>query len=190
MPRLILAAVSVLAAAPSARAVDADSAMQSFYDANIAGWIGEPVLIDAIVMQNETTARYDAATIEAMDQAWRAELGTPSSPTISPVLTHPASDFLRARVAASGGTVTEIFVMDSVGLNVASSGMTSDYWQGDEEKFTATFGAGAGAMHFSEIEFDESSQSYQAQISFTLTDPASGAPIGAMTVGIDAEALM
>ena len=190
MPRLMLAAALGLAATPAAWAVDADSAMHAFYDASIAGWIADPVLIDAIVLQNETTARYDAATIESMDQAWRAELGASSSPTITPVMTHPASDFLRARVAESGGTMTEIFVMDSVGLNVASSGMTSDYWQGDEEKFTETFGAGAGAMHFSEIEFDESSQSYQAQISFTLTDPASGAPIGAMTVGIDAESLM
>ena len=41
-----------------------------------------------------------------------------------------------------------------------------------------------------EIEFDESSQTYQAQISVTIKDPASGKPIGAMTIGIDAEALM
>ncbi|SDY55851.1 hypothetical protein [Citreimonas salinaria] len=190
MTRLLFAAGLVLATSPAAWAVGASSAMQAFFDANISGWIDEPVLIDAIVLQNETTARYDGPTIEAMDKAWRDELGAPASPTIDPVLTHPASDFLRARVAASGGTVTEIFVMDSVGLNVASSGMTSDYWQGDEEKFSQTFGEGAGAMHFSEIEFDESSQTYQAQISFTLTDPESGAPIGAMTVGIDAEALM
>lgn len=49
---------------------------------------------------------------------------------------------------------------------------------------------GADAVHFSEIEFDESSQSYQAQISMTISDPATGAPIGAMTVGINADALM
>ncbi|MGR3496718.1 hypothetical protein [Citreimonas sp.] len=190
MFRLPLAVAFVVATSPAAWAVDANGAMQAYYDASIAGWATDPVLLDAIAHQNQTTAGYDAATIEAMDQAWRAEVGAPDSPTIDPVVQHPASDFLRARVAESGGTITEIFVMDSVGLNVASSGMTSDYWQGDEEKFSETYGAGAGAMHFSEIEFDESSQSYQAQISFTLTDPATGDPIGAMTVGVNAESLM
>lgn len=48
---------------------------------------------------------------------------------------------------------------------------------------------GAGTLHFSEIEFDESSQTYQAQISVTLTD-GTGAVIGAMTEGVNADALM
>ena len=42
---------------------------------------------------------------------------------------------------------------------------------------------------FDEIEFDESTQSYLAQVSVTLSDPSSGAPIGAMTIGLDAESL-
>ena len=50
--------------------------------------------------------------------------------------------------------------------------------------------AGAGATHLSEVEFDESTQTYQGQISVTVTDPATGTPIGALTVGVDAEALM
>ena len=80
--------------------------------------------------------------------------------------------------------------MDAQGLNVAASGLTSDYWQGDEAKFTETYGKGAGAVHFGEVEFDESSQTYQAQISVTVTDPATGQPIGAITVGVDAAHLM
>jgi len=68
--------------------------------------------------------------------------------------------------------------------------VTSDYWQGDEAKFTQTYAVGSDAVHFSDIDFDESSQSYQAQISFTIIDPASGAPIGAMTVGVLADGLM
>jgi hypothetical protein len=68
--------------------------------------------------------------------------------------------------------------------------MTSDMWQGDEAKFTETYSVGAGAVHFSDVELDESTQRYQAQISLTIVDPASGEPIGAMTVGVDAEALL
>ena len=45
-------------------------------------------------------------------------------------------------------------------------------------------------MHHGEVAFDESSQAYQAQVSFTISDPKTGRPIGAMTVGLNAELLM
>jgi hypothetical protein len=80
--------------------------------------------------------------------------------------------------------------MDAQGLNVAASGITSDMWQGDEAKFQKTYSVGADASHFGDVELDESSRRYQAQISLTIVDAASGAAIGAVTVGIDAEALM
>lgn len=176
-------------AAPAAYAVDLSPAMRAFFETNVASWSEDPILRDAIASQNSQTANYDLARIEELDLAWRAEIGGGATPTIDSVVLTPASDFLRTRVAASGGTITEVFVMDAQGLNVASSGVTSDYWQGDEDKFQKTYPLGAGALHFSEIEFDESSQSYQAQISVTLTDDA-GQAIGAMTIGIIADALM
>ncbi len=189
MPRHLLAAALLAAVATGATALDYNSAMQSYYENSVASWAESPVIIEAIKEQNARTAGHDAAEIERLDQVWRAEVGASATPTIDPVLTGPAADFLRERVAASGGTITEIFVMDAQGLNVAASGVTSDYWQGDEDKFIMTHGQGAGAMHYGEVEFDESSQSYQAQISVTLSDE-SGAPVGAMTVGVVADALM
>ena len=78
--------------------------------------------------------------------------------------------------------------MDQVGLNVAVSEPTSDYWQGDEAKWSQTYLAGAGAMHVSDVELDESTQTYQAQVSLTVVD-ASGAPIGAITFGVNVEYL-
>ena len=67
----------------------------------------------------------------------------------------------------TGGAITEVFVMDAQGLNVAASGPTSDYWQGDEAKFQETYLKGAEAIHVSEVEFDESSQTYSVQVSVT-----------------------
>jgi len=93
-------------------------------------------------------------------------------------------------VAASNGAITEVFVMDAAGLNVTASDVTSDYWQGDEAKHQETFGFGAGAVYFSEVEFDESTQSYQAQVSLALTDPTTGEAIGAITVGLNADLLL
>ena len=189
MNKRLLVAAFVLCA-PAAQAIEYQPAMQSFLDGQILPWAQDAVLVQAITAQNLAHAGLDAARIDAMDQTWRAEVGSGHTPTIDAVLMNAAADFLRARVAETGGRITEVFIMDNHGLNVAASDVTSDYWQGDEDKFQKTYDLGAGAVHFSEVEFDESSQTYQAQISITLTDPATGQPIGAMTVGIDAESLM
>lgn len=164
--------------------------LQGYYDSEISKWAETAVLIDAITAQNAQTGAYDQARIDELDQAWRAEVGNSDSPIIAPVLTNAAADFLRQQVASSGGAITEIFIMDARGLNVAASAVTSDYWQGDEAKFQETHDVGAGAVHISEVELDESTQRYQGQISVSITDPATGAVIGAMTVGVDVESLM
>ena len=169
-------------------AQDYEAAMRAFVAENVMTWINSPVLTGAIEAQNTETADLSASDIDALDKAWRAEVGTGSTPTITPVLSNAASDFLREQVDAAGGLITEAFVMDARGLNVAASDVTSDYWQGDEAKFTETFGKGAGAVHVGEVEFDESSQTYQGQISVVVSGPG-GEPIGAITVGLDAEGL-
>ncbi len=165
-------------------------AIQDFYEREITAWANAQVLVDAVNAQNVQTAGYDMARIDALDKAWRAEVGLADTPTISPVIENVAADFLRQQVASSGGQITEIFVMDAQGLNVAASDVTSDFWQGDEAKHSETFGAGGNGFHISDIELDDSTQRYQGQVSFTLVDPVTGTPIGAVTVGIDAESLL
>lgn len=172
------------------QAAEPAEAVQGFIDEHVMTWVQAPVLIDAINARNLETAGFDEAQVLALDTAWRAEVGLGNAPTIDPILFNEASDYLRVQVGQTAGMVTEIFVMDAVGLNVATSDTTSDFWQGDEAKWQQTYAVGADAVHFSEIEFDESSQSYQMQVSVTITDPNSGAPIGAMTVGINADSLM
>jgi hypothetical protein len=144
-----------------------------------------PVVIDAIRKQNEQSAGHDAAKIEQLDSQWRAEVGAAAKPLIDATLATDASLALKQLQEESGGLITEIFVMDAVGLNVAQSTVTSDYWQGDEEKFSLSYGAGADGITFGEIEEDESTQTFQSQVSITIVDPDSGAPIGAVTAGVD-----
>lgn len=189
MTRVFVSALALAAFPHLGLASDTHARMQSFVDENVVAWVESDVLVSAIAAQNETTGAYDGGRIDALDQQWRAEVGG-ASELVDGVLINAAADFLRARVAESGGQITEVFVMDAQGLNVAASGATSDYWQGDEAKFQKTYPMGVGAVHYSEIEFDESSQTYQAQISLTIADPATQSPIGAITVGINAEGLM
>ncbi|MEM8630264.1 MAG: hypothetical protein AAGF74_03430 [Pseudomonadota bacterium] len=180
----------VACAAFSAAADEFSPALQAYFEAEVMQWANDPVIAAAIAAQNARTASLSQSDIDEMDARWRAEVGTGNTPTITPVISGEAADYLRARVASSGGVITEVFAMDARGLNVAASAVTSDYWQGDEAKFSATFPNGPGAMHIGDVEFDESSQSYQGQVSVVITDPASGKAIGAMTVGLNAEALM
>lgn len=85
--------------------------------------------------------------------------------------------------------MTEVCIMDNKGLNVAVSDVTSDYMQGDEAKWQTTYGAGAGEIFIDEVEFDDSSETFQCQVSATVVDPDSGKAIGAVTFGINVEAL-
>ncbi len=188
MNHLLAAALALTAT--SAAADEFSAAIEDYYHAEIAAWATDPTLIEAIGAQNMRIMSYDQFQIDALDRAWRSEVGQTRTPTISPVLTGSAADFLRARVAEADGRITEIFVMDGVGLNVAASDVTSDFWQGDEAKFLETYRRGPDGFHISDVELDESTQRYQGQVSFTLVDPDTGLPIGAMTVGIDAEAIM
>ncbi len=188
-PAALLPALALSLAASAGSAQDFNAAMQSYLDSTISGFANHDILVEAIRAQNGETAGLSQADIDALDTAWRNEVGLSSQPTIDPVLNNAASDFLRGVVADAGGTITEVFVMDARGLNVAASAVTSDYWQGDEAKHSETYANGPGAVHFSEIEFDESSQTYQGQISLSIVDPASNEVVGAITVGVDAEAL-
>jgi len=169
-------------------AADTPPAMANYIEGELKTWVNDAQIVAGITAQNATTAALSQDDIIARDTAWRSEVGTADSPLISEALNHPLAGFLRDHVETSGGRITEVFVMDNRGLNVASSAVTSDYWQGDEAKFQKTYDMGAGAMFVDDIELDESTQTYQGQASFAITDPASGVVIGAITVGLNAEA--
>lgn len=151
--------------------------------------VTDPGIIAAIRAQNAAHAGLSEADILARDKAWRAEVGAASTPTISGVTSNPASAILHKAKEASEGLITEAFVMDNRGLNVGMSDVTSDYWQGDEPKWQQTFLKGPDGRHVSDVDFDDSSQTYIIQLSEPVIDPDSGKPIGALTLGLDAEAL-
>ena len=185
-----LALVFAVAGSTCLAADDFQAEMQSYLEDSIAQWATAPELIAAIAAQNAETANYTQDQIDHMDSQWRGEVGTAYQPMVDAVIGNEAADILRDMVAASGGAITEAFIMDAAGLNVAASVPTSDYWQGDEAKHIKTYRIGAGAVHFGEIEYDNSTETVQGQISLTISDTATGEPIGAMTVGIDMMALL
>jgi len=160
---------------------------QTYATTTVRDWMSDSVIVDAVLEQNARNAALTQTDIDTLDKSWRSELGAAAQPTVDSVVKSIPSDRLRARVDEAAGTITEMFVMDALGLNVASSGVTSDFWQGDEAKFTETYPKGADAVHVSDVELDESTQVYQIQVSFPLVNPADGVVIGAVTVALNAE---
>jgi hypothetical protein len=165
------------------------TAISDYVKADVMAWASDPAVVDAIKAQNAANAGLSQGDIDSLDAKWKAEVEAADKPMITATLENAVSKFLTDKKNAAGGLITEVFVMDEKGLNVGQSDATSDYWQGDEDKFQKSFGAGADAIFVDEVEKDESTQTLQSQVSVTIKDPASGAPIGAMTLGIDVEKL-
>lgn len=188
MPRMRTAfAAALLAALTAPPALAADLSLGYLIETQIRPWLANPALVAAIKEQNRRTAGLSQAEIDAMDRAWASEVGQKEQPTIRAVASSPASALMRDKLLLAKGLFTEIIVMDARGLNVAVTDATSDYWQGDEAKWQKTFAAGAEAVHVDELRRDESTHLAQRQVSLTVVDPADGAPIGAITVAVNAD---
>ncbi|MEO1537779.1 MAG: type IV pili methyl-accepting chemotaxis transducer N-terminal domain-containing protein [Pseudomonadota bacterium] len=164
--------------------------LRAYAEDQLATWLENDQLIDAIRAQNNAHANLTQADIDQLDLDWRAQRKEASKPLIDDLLGRPASDWLRGQQSQTANFVTEVFAMDNHGLNVAQSVETSDYWQGDEAKWQQTYGNGSGDIHISEVEFDESTGSYQSQVSMPIKDPATGELIGAITFGINVQSLL
>jgi hypothetical protein len=185
---LAVAAATLAGTAGEARDVSAYAALVKEVAATeLQEWIKDPVFVYAIREQNEMHASMEERRIERLDRRWRAEGG--DGPMIRDLLDRQASIILRDRRELSNGVITEIILMDRFGLNVAISDPTSDYFQGDEAKYQDTYLRGPGAVHVSEVEFDQSTGLDQTQVSMTVVDPGDGAPIGAVTFGINLNVL-
>lgn len=163
--------------------------LQETYSSQIQPWLTDPVVVEAIKAQNSKNASVGDGDIDAMDKKWRSEAKSGSGPMIDEIMGNKLSNFLKQKAAESDGLFTEIFVMDFKGLNVGQSAVTSDYMQGDEAKWQKTYQAGPDAVFIDEVEFDDSTQSFQTQMSATVVDPATGQAIGAITIGVNVEKL-
>lgn len=185
----ILSLVGSIFLSNSALANEYADALNKLAAGPIKEWAHSEQVIAAIKEQNKKTEKLNQSKIDDMDKKWRAETDATARPMIEAVLGNALSGYLKSVKNDAAGLYTEIFVMDMKGLNVGQSDVTSDYWQGDEGKFQKTYGQGPGSILVDDVEFDDSSQTYQSQVSIAIVDPASNAVIGAVTVGVNVEEL-
>lgn len=186
----LVATLSVAFATPGLAQDKHAPKAQAWAEKTLREWMKDPAVIAAVKAQNTKHAGLTQDKIDALDKQWRAETKAAAKPLINEVTGNALSAFLKKKEAEGKGLVTEIFVMDNKGLNVGQSDVTSDYWQGDEAKWQKTFLVGPAAVFVDKVDKDESTQKFQTQVSISIVDPAGGAVIGAVTVGLDVEMLM
>lgn len=182
---LCAVALAAVVAAP-ATADEHTAKVEAYLASDVTPWLGASEIVTAVEAQNVEHAALADAEIEALDQKWRAEKKAGSGELMASKIDNALSDFLRDVRDRSGGKVAEIFVMDNRGLNVGQTDPTGDYMQGDEDKWQKTYQVGAGATFIDAVEEDGGKNISQA--SATIVD-ASGAPIGAVTIALDVDAL-
>lgn len=183
--RVWLGAAVAAAIAGAAAATDTATAVARLAETDVKIWINHPTIVDAVRAQNDQTGHLSAQAIAGLDRKWRTETISESKPMIQALMANALSSFLMQKKRNSQGLYTEIFVMDAKGLNAGLTDVTSDYWQGDEDKWLKTFPAGPDAMHIGPVMRDKSTNLLQSQLSLPIVDPATGAVIGAIAIGID-----
>jgi hypothetical protein len=141
------------------------------------------LLVTAVKDQNAQGMTLEG--VQAFDERWVKTLGI--ADFMKPYLGNECAQELQ-KLQSSAPYFAEIFVTDNQGGLVAATGKTSDYWQGDEAKFTECFKGEEGVLYISDVEFDESTQTYSVQISVPVREE--GKVIGVIVVGIDVDAFL
>lgn len=148
----------------------------------VQGWLNTEIVQLSVKARNKNGGDLDQTRIDALDKSWRAEREADDQPLIAATMSSPLSIYLSRIQGRSLGLYAEIFVMDEHGLNVGQSSITSDFWQGDEDKFQKTYDVGNDALFIDEPEWDDEFKIWRSQASMTLTDKDGGGKIGAVTV--------
>jgi len=153
--------------------------------AQVRTYLSSDIVQMSVRNQNRKNSAATQADIDALDKQWRDETGGTAKPLISATLSNPLSAYLTRIQAHSSGLFTEIFVMDNKGLNVGQSSISSDYWQGDEDKWQKTYSVGAGSVFIDAPEWDAESKTWQAQVNIAVDDAATKQAIGAATFQVN-----
>lgn len=177
------AAASILGVAPAFAQEEAAHVKPAtaYVQKNIQPWLSDPVVIAAVIESNKKHKKLMQEEIIVLDKAWIAK----DQALIDSIRKNKLSEFLIQKRDASGGVMTEAFVMDNRGLNVGQTDGTSDLWQADEAKWQKTYAVGPGTIFVDKVEEDGGKKI--AQVSVTISDK--DVAIGAVTFGIDVDKL-
>jgi hypothetical protein len=143
----------------------------------------QPNIIRAVEAQNGE--KLTLSEIKDRDQMWIDANGG-SNTLIREITRNEIARYLKRRVE-NNSAIDEVFITDNQGANVAAYPPTSDYWQGDEGKFTSSFNEGDGQVFIGPLELDASTNKTQVQISAPIV--SNNQTIGVLILGVSVDYL-
>lgn len=143
----------------------------------IEAWTLSPLLIEAVRAQNLKNT--SLKEIKRINNDW---INGKDEKLVTALLNNPVSSFLNEKVYKNNILYAEAFLCDSKGAVVGAYPKTSDYWQGDEDKFIHSYNNGDGRVYIGELKFDESTHALSVQVSVPVLD--NGKTIGVLVVGL------
>jgi hypothetical protein len=146
------------------------------YADQIVSWATEQRLVKAAEEQSARQATLDR--IRQIDRAWQR--GEDPDGLATNLGTNDCAKALLSMLGGSHG-FGEAFVTDSQGALVCMTRRTSDYWQGDEAKWSRAWNGGTGAVFVSRVAHDDSTGKDLMHISVPLR--AGRRLVGVLTVG-------
>jgi len=150
-------------------------------------WLRTEPVQEALAMQNKAHSALRQTELLALDERWRREFELGAGELSASILDRDLSRRLRELAVDTRGLITEVILTDEWGLNVAVSDLTSDYWQGDEDKFQQARALEPGQLHFDPVVYDESTRLFQVHVSRAVRHPETGELMGVLIVGVDVE---
>lgn len=139
-------------------------------------WAHDPLLVNALKEQNAKPTSLDE--IKKIDEEWIT--GTKADFAKS-LQQNAVGKYLQNKIGASPLYV-EAFLCDKQGAVVGEYPGSTDYWQGDEDKFIKSFNGGNGKLFIGPIALDKSTDTISVQMSVPVKE--ANETIGVLVVGL------
>lgn len=131
--------------------------------------IEHPIIGIALKLNNMRHEGLTETQIQALDRQWFDEAESAGDKLlVAAVMSNALSNHSMRVLGTSLGLFSEFVVADRHGLTAGTSHMMQDYYQADEEWFTAAFEMRPGEVWSSGSTFDEATGTWRKQLSFPI----------------------
>ena len=148
-----------------------------------------PGPVQAVAVANRQYEHLSAeavrAKIDAIDQTWESSATDVLS---AKILTSDLAHQLR-RVRELNPTLLKITVFDVMGGTVTATDRPAHYSQTDQEAWRVLSSGGRGAIHVSDLRYDDQSRLYYVSIAYPILQEGTGRFIGAIAATADVSPL-
>lgn len=149
----------------------------------------DPLIVETVKQANARYAGVSEQTttdrINQIERDWNSPRGEPH---VRAVLSNPAAR-LMVKWRDRDRRFLRLTLTDKYGAVIAATHKTLDYYQADEDFWQAIFAQGRGAVHITDVLYDDVTKSYYLGLGVPVMDEESNTFIGALDALIEVSSL-